>query len=176
MPGGGAEPDDVAVGVLEDDRLDELVVTAVGDELAVADVAPSAAQVALVGDALRGAGPAAVGAPVDRMSGLLGVRRQEHLVSPPARQPWPIAVVALDRSSIPSPAAVRGREERIVREVDARVVHAAAGVLGQVGIAEARVLSGIGEEPGPQIVEALPVAAVVVGAPEVHLIPENTGF
>src|SRR3954451_21117322 len=108
MPGGGAEPDDVADGVLEDDRLDELVVTAVVDELAVADVAPSAAQVALVGDALRGAGLAAVGAPVDRMPGVLGVRPQEHLLPPPTGQPWPTAVVALDHSSIPSPAAVRG--------------------------------------------------------------------
>ena len=104
------------------------------------------------------------------MPGLFGVRRQEHLVLAPTREPRPVALVALDRSSIPRLAAVRGREERVVREVDARVVHAAARVLSQVGIAEARVFAGIGEKPGPQIVEALPVASVVVGAPQVHLV------
>jgi hypothetical protein len=122
-----AEP--VVVG----DRLGQRVALVVEQQLAVA-VVVVAGLVAGVGDPVRRAGPSAVGGPEHLVAGARGVGREEDLVPAGARQPWPIALAAVDRPLRPRSAAVGGREQRVVDEVDAGVVDPAALVLRQVGV------------------------------------------
>src|SRR5919198_5553704 len=126
MPPRSPQPDDVAIGVLEDGRLDQLVVLAVIEELAVSHVGPAPGDLALIRDPRERAAVAAVRAAIDSVARFLGIRGHEDLVLPPACEPWPVALVALGRSAIPVPAAVATGKHRVVRQIDAGVVYAAA--------------------------------------------------
>src|SRR5205823_6550315 len=92
------------------------------DEYAVALV--DVVQLAVAARALvaGAAGVATVGALEDRVALLFRVGGQEDLVGLAARQPRPVAVVAVGGAGIPGLAAVLGREQRICRQVDAGVV------------------------------------------------------
>src|SRR5205814_6643719 len=102
---------------------------AVGQRAVVGNPARAAAVAAVVGHEYLVAAPAAL----DRVGG------EVDLVRLRAGEPGAVAVVALGGASIPRLAPVDRREERVVREVDPRVVDASARVLRQVGVAEARV-------------------------------------
>src|SRR5438445_7648854 len=67
------------------------------------------------------------------------VSGHEHLACDATRQPWTIALVAVGGSMWPGLATVLGRENAVVRQVDAGVVYRPRSVLSQVGVAEAGV-------------------------------------
>ena len=99
-----------------------------------------------------------------------GVGRQEDLVGLAAGEPRPIAVVAIRGPLVPRLAAVDRREERIVDEVDARVVDAPARILGQVGVAEPGVLRRARRTRTTEVAVAEPVGAAVRRRPDVDLV------
>src|SRR3954470_23748568 len=92
--------------------------------------------VAAIRDPVHRAGLPTVSGPEHLMTSARGVRREEDLVPAGARQPWPIALAAVDRPLRPRVAAVGGREQRVVDEVDARVVDPAALILREIGVRE----------------------------------------
>ncbi len=97
------------------------------------------------------------------------VRRQEDLLGKPARQPRPVAVVAVARPLVPRLSTVDRREQRVVGQVDAGVVDASAGVLCEVRIAEpckGRVL----RTDRPQVAVAVPIRAAVGRRPGIDLV------
>ena len=152
------------------DGLDQLPLSVV--ELPEAGIRAAVRRRAGVRHSRRGAARAAV----RRAEGLVAQRplervgRHEHLVGRAAGEPGPVAVVALHRPLRPRLAAVGRREERVVHEVDARVVDPAAGVHRQVGIAEARVDRRAGRAGTVEVAVADPVHPAVGGPPDVDLV------
>src|SRR4051794_18233224 len=143
------------------DGLDEHVARAVVEQLAVA---------AGVRDPGRRAGAAAIGRLEDLVAASVGVGGHEDLVLLAAGQPRAVAVVALGRAAVPRLAAVGRREDRVVDEVDAGVVDASAGVLGEVGVREAGVLRRRVGEARAEQADLLPRLAAVRGRPVVDLV------
>src|SRR2546421_190711 len=133
---------------------------------------PVSGGLALVGDALRRAGVAAVGRLEDLVGRVLvlGVGGQEDLVLAAAGQPRTVAVVAVRRAAVPRLAAVGRREQRVVGQVDAGVVDPASLVRGQVRVREAEVVRRIGREARALEVDDLPGLAVVLGGPHEDLV------
>src|SRR5206468_4901165 len=97
------------------------------------------------------------------------VRAHEHLVSETTREPRTVAVVAEPRPLVPRLPTVVRREHGVVDEVDTGVVDASAGVLGQIGIAEARE-GRILRTRRPEVAVPVPVDAAVGRRPRVDLV------
>ena len=106
----------------------------------------------------------AAAAPLDR------VGPHEDLVRVTTGEPRPVAVVAIGIPLVPVLASVDRREQRIVDEVDTRVVDASARVPGQIGIAEAGVFSRARRTRTPEVAVSEPVDAAVGRRPDVDLV------
>ena len=164
---------EAAVSVVEDRRLDDRAVrlveielperrprAAVGERAVVVDSGGAARLAAVIRDEHLMAAAAA----------LEGVRSHEDLIRLAACEPRPVAVVTIGVPLRPRLPTVSRREERVVDEVDARVVHAAARVLRQVRIAEARVDGRARRARRAEVPVAVPVRAAVRRRPHVHLV------
>ena len=169
-----ADPDaEAPVAVLEHRRLDEVAVETVVLQLAEGRPRAAVGQGAGVSDSGRAASQSAVVRDeylVPQAAGAFeGVRPHEHLVRLAAGEPRPVAVVAVRRAAIPRHPAVNRREERVVREIDARVVDPPARILGQIRIAEAGV-GRIRRALRAEVAVSEPVRAAVTRRPDADLV------
>src|SRR3954451_3901383 len=78
--------------------------------------------------------------------------------------------MALRGAAVPRLAAVGAGEQRVVDEIDAGVVHASAGVLGQIGVREPGVLYGRLREARSEELRELERLAAVRRGPVVDLV------
>ena len=105
--------------------LDEVPARMVVEELSLALVSAAIGRTSVVEDPAGSARGSRVGALEDLVPGFLGVRGKEHLVRLAAGEPWPIALMALRGAGRPGLTAVLRGEQRVVGQVDARVVDVA---------------------------------------------------
>ena len=170
----GADADaEAPVPMVEDRWLDDGAARLVVVELSEARVRAAVGKRAVVGDTCCATRVPAVVRDEDLMTApasLDGVGREVDLIRLGAGEPRAVSVVTVGRSPVPGLPSVDRREERVVGEVDPRVVDAASRVLREVRIAETCVDRGACRTRGAEVAVAVPVRAVVRRGPDVHLV------